>query len=51
MDCIKKIHRSDGFTGLYRGFPISFIGIFIYRSLYFGIYDSGKAIFFGKDGN
>lgn len=52
VDCIKKITASDGVTGLYRGFGISILGIFIYRSLYFGFYDTGKAMFFGdkKDG-
>ena len=36
--------RSDGITGLYRGFAISCVGIFIYRGLYFGLYDSLKPI-------
>merc|ERR1712227_1085853 len=31
---------SDGIAGLYRGFAISCVGIFIYRGLYFGIYDT-----------
>lgn len=41
-DVIKKIIASDGVAGLYRGFGISVTGIFIYRALYFGMYDSGK---------
>lgn len=41
-DCIKKVAASDGVTGLYKGFTISIMGIFIYRSLYFGFYDTGK---------
>jgi solute carrier family 25 (mitochondrial adenine nucleotide translocator), member 4/5/6/31 len=28
--------------GLYTGFTIGFISIFLYRGLYFGIYDFGK---------
>ena len=36
--------RSDGISGLYRGFGISCVGIFIYRGLYFGLYDSLKPI-------
>ncbi|MFS7933243.1 putative CH domain superfamily, fimbrin/Plastin [Helianthus anomalus] len=28
------------YVGLYRGFPLSVAGIFVYRSLYFGMYDS-----------
>jgi len=27
-------------VGLYRGFVISFVGIFIYRGFYFGLYDT-----------
>jgi len=48
---LKKTIAAEGVSGLYYGFKISMIGIFIYRSLYFGFYDTGKAIFFGKDGN
>jgi solute carrier family 25 (adenine nucleotide translocator) protein 4/5/6/31 len=42
-DCIKKIYRSDGFTGLYQGFTISVFGIFVYRATFFGFYDTAKA--------
>jgi len=42
IDVYKKTLASDGFTGLYRGFVISCVGIVIYRGLYFGIYDSLK---------
>jgi len=35
-DCMKQIYRTDGFAGLYRGFPVSVGGIFVYRALYFG---------------
>lgn len=48
-DCLKKVYNSDGITGLYRGFGICLFGIFIYRGLYFGIYDSGKAMLLPKD--
>jgi solute carrier family 25 (adenine nucleotide translocator) protein 4/5/6/31 len=40
LDVYKKTLKSDGIQGLYRGFNISFVGIFIYRGLYFGLYDS-----------
>ena len=36
----RKTWASDGFVGLYRGFVISFVGIFVYRGFYFGLYDS-----------
>lgn len=42
IDCYKKIYAKDGFLGLYRGFGISVAGIFIYRALYFGIFDTTK---------
>jgi solute carrier family 25 (adenine nucleotide translocator) protein 4/5/6/31 len=48
-DCTVQIFKSDGFAGLYRGFAISVVGIFVYRALYFGGYDSGKRWFFGDD--
>jgi len=44
MDVYKKIIQTDGFLGLYRGFVISAVGIFIYRGLYFGLYDSLKPL-------
>lgn len=40
FDVYKKTWASDGFAGLYRGFNISFIGIFVYRGFYFGLYDT-----------
>lgn len=40
LDVYKKTFASDGFTGLYRGFNISFVGIFVYRGFYFGLYDT-----------
>merc|ERR1712126_683993 len=42
---------SDGIAGLYRGFAISCVGIFNYRGLYFGIYDTAKPIFIGENGS
>lgn len=44
LDVYRKTLATDGMVGLYRGFNISCIGIIIYRGLYFGIYDSVKAI-------
>jgi solute carrier family 25 (adenine nucleotide translocator) protein 4/5/6/31 len=44
LDVYKKIIQTDGFFGLYRGFVISAVGIFIYRGLYFGLYDSIKPL-------
>merc|ERR1712203_1251228 len=51
VDVYKKTIASDGIAGLYRGFAISCVGIFIYRGLYFGIYDTVKPIFIGEGGS
>merc|ERR1712050_626692 len=44
-----KTLKSDGIQGLYRGFVISCVGIFVYRGMYFGLYDSLKPILLGPD--
>jgi len=53
MNCLIKICRTDGIYGLYRGFGISLAGIIVYRASYFGMFDTGKALFFKnyKDSN
>lgn len=43
-DCIKKTIERESFRSIYRGLSISIVGIFVYRSFYFGLYDSGKVI-------
>merc|ERR1712004_241023 len=49
IDVYKKTLKSDGIQGLYRGFTISCVGIFIYRGMYFGMYDSLKPILLGDN--
>jgi len=51
IDVYKQTLASDGIGGLYRGFVISCVGIFIYRGLYFGIYDTLKPIMIGDNGS
>merc|ERR1719311_30251 len=51
IDVYKKTIASDGIAGLYRGFVISCVGIFIYRGMYFGLYDSLKPILLGEKPN
>jgi solute carrier family 25 (adenine nucleotide translocator) protein 4/5/6/31 len=46
IDCLSKIFKSDGFSGLYRGFGISVLGIIAYRAAYFGSFDTGKVLLF-----
>jgi len=45
VDCLKK-STSKGISGVYKGFGISVVGIFTYRALYFGMFDTGKVILF-----
>lgn len=44
LDVYQKTVRTDGITGLYRGFGVSIVGITLYRGMYFGIYDSLKPV-------
>merc|ERR1712004_552982 len=49
IDVYRKTLKSDAIQGLYRGFTISAVGIFIYRGMYFGMYDTLKPLLLGKD--
>jgi len=51
IDVYRKTLASDGIGGLYRGFVISCVGIFIYRGLYFGLYDTLKPMLLGSNPN
>jgi len=51
IDVYTKTLKSDGIQGLYRGFGISVVGIFIYRGMYFGLYDSLKPMVVGESKN
>ncbi|KAK2592775.1 ADP/ATP carrier protein [Conoideocrella luteorostrata] len=44
FDVYRKTLATDGIAGLYRGFMPSLGGIIVYRGLYFGLYDSLKAM-------
>jgi solute carrier family 25 (adenine nucleotide translocator) protein 4/5/6/31 len=48
-DCISKTYKNEGLKGLYRGVGASVFGIFMYRGLYFGVYDSAKPVVMKKD--
>ena len=49
VDVYVKTFKSDGIWGLYRGFVISAVGIFVYRGMYFGLYDTLKPLVLGSD--
>ncbi|XP_067153795.1 ADP/ATP translocase 4 isoform X2 [Apteryx mantelli] len=42
-DCIIKVAKTDGISGLYQGFGVSVQGIIVYRASYFGCYDTIKS--------
>ncbi|KAF1741254.1 hypothetical protein MXB_511, partial [Myxobolus squamalis] len=44
IDVYVKTFSSEGIRGLYRGFCISCFGVFVYRGIYFGLYDSVKPL-------
>merc|ERR1712168_1223987 len=50
IDVYVKTLKSDGIQGLYRGFTISAVGIFIYRGMYFGMFDTLRPIVVGDAG-
>lgn len=43
-NCLSSIYKSDGLSGLYRGFGVSVQGIIIYRASYFGFYDTARGM-------
>ena len=45
------IYKEEGIRGLYRGFAISCVGIFLYRGLYFGLHDSLKPVLLPENYN
>jgi len=49
IDVYTKTFKSDGIQGLYRGFTISAVGIFIYRGMYFGLFDTLKPMLLGDN--
>jgi solute carrier family 25 (adenine nucleotide translocator) protein 4/5/6/31 len=51
IDVYTKTLKSDGIQGLYRGFAISAVGIFIYRGMYFGLFDTLKPLLLGDNAN
>jgi solute carrier family 25 (adenine nucleotide translocator) protein 4/5/6/31 len=48
FDVYRQTIKDEGIVGLYRGFTISCFGVFIYRGIYFGLYDTYKPLL-GED--
>jgi solute carrier family 25 (adenine nucleotide translocator) protein 4/5/6/31 len=51
IDCLSKIYKAEGFNGVYKGMVISVVGIFAFRAVYFGFYDTLKGLVIKKDTN
>jgi hypothetical protein len=49
IDCIVKVFNKEGFRGLYAGLNSCLFGIFLYKGLKFGFYDSGKSLLLNKE--
>ncbi|KAK6760407.1 hypothetical protein RB195_021758 [Necator americanus] len=49
IDCMRKIIKHDGVTGMYKGLLPSLQYIMIYRGAYYGLFDSAKP-YISKDG-
>ena len=45
FNAMGKILATDGFYGFTRGSGVSLCGIMTYCGLYFGLFDTGKALF------
>eukprot|EP00347_Sterkiella_histriomuscorum_P007218 403349809 len=43
-DCVRKIYKTEGTQSFYRGLTVSLSGVFVYRALYFGMYDCGLTL-------
>lgn len=44
LNCLTKVAKTDGISGLYKGFSVSVQGIIVYRACYFGFYDTAKGL-------
>ena len=42
LECLRQAIQSEGIKAIYKGALVSFIGVAIFRSTYFGIYDTFK---------
>ncbi|KAK3580941.1 hypothetical protein CHS0354_006966 [Potamilus streckersoni] len=49
IDVYRKTLASDGIVGLYRGYTITCMKIFVYRGLYFGMFDTLKPVLLGEN--
>ena len=41
LHCFTRMYRKHGLLGFYRGYQMSIFGTTVYRSAYFGLFDTG----------
>lgn len=46
--CLTQVYKVDGIKGWYRGLTMACLGIFIYRAMYFGMFDNFKRLWLKK---
>lgn len=46
--CFRTVIKQEGIRGLYSGLKVGVCGITVYRSLYFGLFDSIKRVTCGE---
>lgn len=46
--CLAHVYKVDGMAGWYRGINMACLGIFIYRAMYFGMFDNLKRLWSKK---
>lgn len=49
ISCFKQTLKTDGVKGLYQGASIGILAGFLYRALWFGLYDFSKNLDFVKN--
>ncbi|CAH0564381.1 unnamed protein product [Brassicogethes aeneus] len=42
FNCVGKVYRKEGYKGYFKGWHVEILGIFLYRGLYFGLYEMLK---------
>ena len=42
--CFEVMVKSDGVLGLYKGFGVTLVSVFVYRAAFFGFYDTAKPL-------
>lgn len=51
IDVYRKTIKSDGISGMYRGFVAACVAVIIYRGMYFGFYDTLKPLILSDTSN